>query len=91
MKTPQEYLDNSVKHHGSHLQMADICVTEFVALEAIKKAQIEAIDEAVKLCAERESIKSICENCSNQDFNETMGCKNYLQGFKCENFICVKF
>ena len=53
MKTPQEYLDNAVKHHGSHLQMTDICVTEFVALEAIKKAQIDAIDEAVKLCAER--------------------------------------
>ena len=31
-------------------------------------------------------IKSVCENCSNTNFNETMGCKNYLQGFKCENF-----
>lgn len=40
----------------------------------------------VKLFCQPAVIKSGCENCSNTDFNETMGCKNYLQGFKCENF-----
>jgi hypothetical protein len=40
----------------------------------------------VKLFAIPAVIKSVCENCSNTDFNETMGCRNYLQGFKCENF-----
>ena len=43
-------------------------------------------DEAVKLFCQPAVIKSVCENCSNADFNETMGCKNYFQGFKCENF-----
>lgn len=40
----------------------------------------------VKLLTIPHVIKSVCENCSNTDFNETMGCRNYLQGFKCENF-----
>lgn len=28
-----------------------------------------------------------CHNCSNQCFNETMGCKNYVPDFKCHNFL----
>ena len=46
----------------------------------------ELVDSIEKLCNIPPVIKSVCENCSNTDFNETMGCKNYLQGFKCENF-----
>ena len=59
--------------HGKFMQYILDAMEEY-AQQQVKNLNIPAV------------IKSVCEHCSNTDFNETMGCKNYLQGFKCENF-----
>jgi hypothetical protein len=59
--------------HGEFMQYIKNAMEEY-AQQQVKNLNIPAV------------IKSVCENCSNTDFNETMGCRNYLQGFKCENF-----
>lgn len=67
MKTAQEYLDKAVKQYGSHLRIDDIAVTEFVALEAIRKAQIDAYQEGVKHCRK--------EYCNNEEIQNDKNCK----------------
>jgi hypothetical protein len=60
------------EYHRPDLYVSDVLIK--YAQQQVKNLNIPAV------------IKSVCENCSNTDFNETMGCRNYLQGFKCENF-----
>ena len=62
------------------------CMTKNMTPEQIAEQLNEHVQHEVKNLNIPAVIKSVCENCSNVDFNETMGCKNYLQGFKCENF-----
>ena len=47
--------------------------------------QINKLKEKLKEQEEKQ-LAEVCHNCGNQKFNETMGCKNYSQGFKCINF-----
>lgn len=69
-----------LEKHTLHIEYED--KTE----EHLTGVMIQVNDTESAFIVRRDKNISFCENCLNQNFNETMGCKNYLQGFKCENF-----
>ena len=80
MKTPEEILDQYLENYPW------IYSGKENAIKAMKLYAELYYDSEVKKLNKPAVIKSVCENCDNTDFNETMGCKNYFQDFKCKNF-----
>jgi hypothetical protein len=68
------------------IQIAKRYESEHTGLLAWEIPSVRDAEKWLEKLRKPDVIKSVCENCSNTDFNETMGCRNYLQGFKCENF-----
>jgi hypothetical protein len=58
-----------------------------ITSNGMREMTVNRFIQAVNELPYNEQKENYCDNCDNKRFNETMGCLNYLQEFKCKNYI----